>query len=72
METLRKTLLEHGLFVSIHWHTILIVPPLIITEEQLAEGFRLFDEALRITDAVVVATIKTPQQRHQLPVQYLA
>ncbi len=53
METLRKILLEHGLFVSIHWHTILILPPLIITEEQLAEGFNLIDEALKITDAVV-------------------
>jgi len=31
METLCKTLLDHGLFISTHWHTILIVPPLIIT-----------------------------------------
>jgi 4-aminobutyrate aminotransferase-like enzyme len=30
---------------------VLIIPPLIITEEQLAEGFQVLDEALKITDA---------------------
>jgi 4-aminobutyrate aminotransferase-like enzyme len=35
----------------IHWHTALIIPPLIITEEQLKEGFAVLDEALKITDA---------------------
>ncbi len=50
METLRKHLLDRGLFLYTHWHTILIIPPLIISEEQLAEGFRLIDEALEITD----------------------
>jgi 4-aminobutyrate aminotransferase-like enzyme len=31
----------------------LIIPPLIITEEQLAEGFKILDEALAITDKAV-------------------
>lgn len=53
MVALRKYLLERGLFLSIHWHTALIIPPLIITEEQLAEGFKVLDEALTITDKAV-------------------
>jgi taurine--2-oxoglutarate transaminase len=50
MEAVRKHLLDRGLFLYTHWHTLLIIPPLIINEEQLAEGFRLIDEALEITD----------------------
>ena len=50
MTSLRKELLEKGLFLDIHWHTLLIIPPLIITEEQLAEGFDILDKALSITD----------------------
>jgi taurine--2-oxoglutarate transaminase len=53
MLALRKELLERGLFLDIHWHTLLIIPPLIITEEQLAEGFAILDEALSITDEAV-------------------
>ena len=50
MVALRKYLLDHGLFLCTHWHTILIIPPLIITEEQMAEGIKLIDDALEITD----------------------
>jgi len=50
MVALRKYLTDHGLFLYTHWHTILIIPPLVITEEQLAEGIKLIDEALEITD----------------------
>ena len=50
MEAVRKHLLDRGLFLYTHWHTLLIIPPLIINKEQLAEGFRLIDEALEITD----------------------
>jgi len=53
MAALRKYLLEHGLYASIHWHTVLIIPPLVITEEQLKEGFAVLDKALEITDAAV-------------------
>jgi taurine--2-oxoglutarate transaminase len=47
---LRKDLLDHGLYLYTHWHTALIIPPLIIDEEQLAEGFAVLDKALAITD----------------------
>lgn len=50
MVALRKYLLDHGLFLYTHWHTVLIIPPLIITEEQLSDGMKLIDEALEITD----------------------
>jgi taurine--2-oxoglutarate transaminase len=52
MIALRKYCVDRGLFLYTHWHTVLIIPPLIITEEQLKEGFAILDEALKITDAV--------------------
>ncbi|MGD0006214.1 MAG: aminotransferase class III-fold pyridoxal phosphate-dependent enzyme, partial [Anaerolineaceae bacterium] len=50
MTNLKKFMLDHGVFVYTHWHTVLIIPPLIITPEQLTEGFSVLDEALAITD----------------------
>jgi taurine--2-oxoglutarate transaminase len=50
MTALRKYCLDHGMFLYTHWHTVLIIPPLIITEEQLNEGMRILDKALEITD----------------------
>jgi taurine--2-oxoglutarate transaminase len=52
MTALRKFCLEHGLFLYTHWHTVLIIPPLIISEAQLKEGIVILDEALEITDKV--------------------
>jgi taurine---2-oxoglutarate transaminase len=53
MNALKKYCTENGLFVYTHWHTILIIPPLIISEEQLREGFAIIDKALEITDKAV-------------------
>jgi len=53
MVAFRKHVLEHGVFLYTHWHTVLLLPPLIIREEQLAEGFAVIEQALEITDAVV-------------------
>ena len=55
MNALKKYCTEHGLFVYTHWHTILIIPPLIISEEQLREGFDVLDKALEITDKALSA-----------------
>jgi taurine--2-oxoglutarate transaminase len=52
MTAFRKYCLDHGLFLYTHWHTVLIIPPLIITEAQLAEGFAVLDKALEVTDQV--------------------
>jgi taurine--2-oxoglutarate transaminase len=51
MARLRKYLLDHGVFAYTHWHTLLVIPPLIITPAQLQEGFTVIDRALEITDA---------------------
>jgi taurine---2-oxoglutarate transaminase len=53
MSAFKKYCLDHGLFLDVHWHTGLIIPPLIITEEQLIEGFKILDEALTQTDKAV-------------------
>jgi len=50
MAAYKKYLLDHGVFQSIHWNNALLLPPLIITPEQLAEGFAVIDRALEITD----------------------
>jgi taurine---2-oxoglutarate transaminase len=53
MAALKKYCLDHGLFLYTHWHTVLIIPPLIITEEQLKEGLAILDQALEMTDKAV-------------------
>ncbi len=53
MVAFRKYCTDHGLYVYTHWHTALIIPPLIITEAQLQEGFAVLDKALEITDKAV-------------------
>lgn len=55
MMALRRFLLDRGLFLYTHWNVVLIIPPLIITPEQLAEGFAILDEGLQITDQAVEA-----------------
>ncbi len=52
MGAFRKYCLDHGLYIYTHWHTVLVIPPLIITEQQLMEGFAVLDGALKITDKV--------------------
>lgn len=53
MNAFRKYMLDHGVYIYTHWHTVLIIPPLCITEEQLAEGFAILDKALEITDTAL-------------------
>ena len=53
MNAFRKYCIDHGLFLYTHWHTALIIPPLIISEAQLKDGFTILDGALKITDPAV-------------------
>jgi taurine--2-oxoglutarate transaminase len=53
MSALKKFCMDHGLFLYTHWHTVLIIPPLIITEAQLHEGMDVLDKALEISDKAV-------------------
>ncbi len=50
MNEIKKYLLDNGVFLYTHWNLILLIPPLIITEEQLAEGLSIIDQAIAITD----------------------
>jgi len=50
MTALRKACLDAGLFLYTHWHTVLVIPPLIIDEQQLRAGIEIIDRALEITD----------------------
>jgi taurine---2-oxoglutarate transaminase len=54
MNQFKKTVLANGLFLYTHWHTVLVIPPLIITEAELTEGFEVLDKALEITDRAAV------------------
>jgi taurine---2-oxoglutarate transaminase len=50
MKAVAKHLDERGLFTMIRFNGIMTNPPLPITEEQLAEGFGIIDEALDLAD----------------------
>jgi taurine--2-oxoglutarate transaminase len=50
MQELNRFLLDHGLMTFLRWWNVMTNPPLSITEDQLAEGFEILDEALEITD----------------------
>ena len=53
MAALLRYLLDHGVYTLLHWNQVMTNPPLVITEDQLAEGFAVLDEALNITDQAV-------------------
>jgi len=50
MNRLRTCLLDNGLFTFVRWNTFFVNPPLIITQEELAEGLAIIDRALDIAD----------------------
>jgi taurine---2-oxoglutarate transaminase len=53
MKAVAKHLDERGLFTMIRFNGIMTNPPLPISEEQLAEGFGIIDEALDIADRAI-------------------
>jgi taurine--2-oxoglutarate transaminase len=53
MKAVGRHLREHGLYTMILNNSIHTNPPLLITPEQLAEGFDILDEALEISDRAV-------------------
>ena len=53
MVAVNRALLDRGLFTMVRWNGIMTNPPLCITEEQLAEGFAIIDEALAVADGAV-------------------
>jgi taurine--2-oxoglutarate transaminase len=55
MKAIGKFFREHGLYTMVANNSIHTNPPLTITEEQLAEGFAIIDEALTIADRALTA-----------------
>lgn len=53
MSALRQYLLDHGVFLYTHWNTILLIPPLIITQSELEQGLSVIDQSLYEMDKVV-------------------
>jgi len=54
--------LKLGLYMQAWYDTLIVAPPLIITEEQVDEGIELLDKALAVADQEVVHT-DTPGSR---------
>jgi taurine--2-oxoglutarate transaminase len=50
MAAIQDYMRDHGLFALTRWNTIHTNPPLIITEEEMAEAFEVIDGALYIAD----------------------
>lgn len=45
-----QELLNQGLFTMMRGHSIFTNPPLVITEDELREGFGMLDRALHVLD----------------------
>jgi taurine---2-oxoglutarate transaminase len=54
MSQISRFLLDNGVSTFVRWNTVMTNPPLVITEEELAEGFEVLDKALEIADQAMV------------------
>jgi taurine--2-oxoglutarate transaminase len=50
-----KRLLERGLYLFAKWDFMFLCPPLIITDDELAESMAIIDEALNEADELARA-----------------
>jgi taurine---2-oxoglutarate transaminase len=55
MASINRFLLDNGVSTFVRWNTIMTNPPLVIAEEELAEGFEVLDKALEIADQAMLA-----------------
>jgi taurine---2-oxoglutarate transaminase len=53
MAALGKRFRDEGLYTLVRWNYFFTNPPLVISEEELSEGFGIIDRALELTDAAV-------------------
>jgi taurine--2-oxoglutarate transaminase len=49
-----KRLLEGGVYTTVRWNFLFIVPPLSIIEDELREGLRVIDKVLDYADTLAV------------------
>jgi len=47
---LSRAAMEKGLFLFVHWNVVVIAPPLVITESELAAGLEILDGVLELAD----------------------
>ncbi len=50
MKAVAAHLMKRGLYTFVRWNTIMTNPPLCVTEDELAEGFEIIDQALDEAD----------------------
>ena len=50
MQAMQAYMRERGLFALTRWNTVQTIPPLIITEEQMAQAYEIIDDALYLAD----------------------
>lgn len=50
MQRLSAFFRERGLYTFFHWNNFFVAPPLVVSEGQLDEGFRIVDEGLTLAD----------------------
>ena len=53
MAAINRHFREHGLYTFVRWNNFFTNPPLVVTEAQLDEGFKVIDGALAIADRAV-------------------
>jgi taurine---2-oxoglutarate transaminase len=53
LDKIAAEMMKNGVFVQSWLSHFIVAPPLIVTREEIDEGVRAFDEALRIADALV-------------------
>ena len=53
MEKVKQYILDNGVFLYTHFNVLLIIPPLIITDEELTKGLGIIDQALNIADSEI-------------------
>ncbi len=55
MQHVLKHLMDRGVFLYSHWNLLLIIPPLIISSDELHHGLSIVDEALDIADQYYIS-----------------
>lgn len=60
MNAFSKELREQGLYAYARWSSLMCCPPLIITEEQLRDGFAIIDRALHLLDEAMDDAAQNP------------
>ena len=64
MKAVAQYLRDHGLFAATRWNTIAAVPPLIISEDELARAYDIVDAALDLADKGVRLIVCTTCLNH--------